>query len=116
MQVSIHAKTLIHRLLHRDPKNRLGSQEGANEIKHHPFFKGVNWALVRTMVTLSINLWFGIFHFSPSHILFHKINKQFMCCYQNPPDLDAPLFGANEDGKEVRIVDPALEELHTDYF
>ncbi|XP_048234043.1 phototropin-1 isoform X2 [Ricinus communis] len=48
-QVSLHAKQLMYRLLHRDPKNRLGSHEGANEIKRHPFFKGVNWALVRCM-------------------------------------------------------------------
>ncbi|KAK3206126.1 hypothetical protein Dsin_020172 [Dipteronia sinensis] len=44
---SLHAKQLMYRLLHRDPKNRLGSREGANEIKKHPFFKGINWALVR---------------------------------------------------------------------
>ncbi|OVA09952.1 PAS domain [Macleaya cordata] len=47
--VSFHAKQLMYRLLHRDPKNRLGSREGANEIKQHPFFRGVNWALVRCM-------------------------------------------------------------------
>lgn len=46
---SLHAKQLMYRLLHRDPKNRLGSREGANEVKKHPFFKGVNWALVRCM-------------------------------------------------------------------
>nr|AML78650.1 putative LOV domain-containing protein [Reseda odorata] len=45
--VSLQGKQLIYRLLHRDPKNRLGSREGANEIKNHSFFKGVNWALVR---------------------------------------------------------------------
>ncbi|KVI03581.1 PAC motif-containing protein [Cynara cardunculus var. scolymus] len=45
--VSLQAKQLIYRLLHRDPKNRLGSHEGANEIKRHPFFRGINWALVR---------------------------------------------------------------------
>uniref|UniRef100_A0A7N0ZTD3 non-specific serine/threonine protein kinase n=1 Tax=Kalanchoe fedtschenkoi TaxID=63787 RepID=A0A7N0ZTD3_KALFE len=45
--VSIHAKALMHSLLQRDPKNRLGSVEGANEIKKHPFFRGINWALVR---------------------------------------------------------------------
>ncbi|PIA52889.1 hypothetical protein AQUCO_01000630v1 [Aquilegia coerulea] len=45
--VSLHTKQLIYRLLHRDPKNRLGSHEGANEIKQHPFFRGINWALVR---------------------------------------------------------------------
>nr|AML78987.1 putative LOV domain-containing protein [Gleditsia sinensis] len=47
--VSLHAKQLMYQLLHRDHKNRLGSQEGANEIKRHPFFRGVNWALVRCM-------------------------------------------------------------------
>nr|AML77291.1 putative LOV domain-containing protein [Astragalus membranaceus] len=47
--VSLHAKQLIYWLLHRDPKDRLGSQEGANEIKRHPFFRSVNWALVRCM-------------------------------------------------------------------
>nr|AML76436.1 putative LOV domain-containing protein [Kirkia wilmsii] len=47
--VSLQAKQLMYRLLHRDPKNRLGSREGANEVKKHPFFKGVNWALIRCM-------------------------------------------------------------------
>nr|AML78672.1 putative LOV domain-containing protein [Tetrastigma voinierianum] len=46
--VSLNAKQLMYRLLHRDPKNRLASREGANEIKQHPFFRGVNWALVRS--------------------------------------------------------------------
>nr|AML76625.1 putative LOV domain-containing protein [Ochna serrulata] len=45
--VSLNAKQLIYRLLHRDPKSRLGSREGSSEIKRHPFFKGMNWALVR---------------------------------------------------------------------
>nr|AML78816.1 putative LOV domain-containing protein [Gyrostemon ramulosus] len=47
--VSLQVKQLIFRLLQRDPKKRLGSLEGANEFKKHPFFKGVNWALVRWM-------------------------------------------------------------------
>ncbi|XP_050110899.1 phototropin-1 [Malus sylvestris] len=49
ISASLQAKQLMYRLLHRDPKNRLGSQEGADEIKRHPFFKGINWALVRCM-------------------------------------------------------------------
>nr|AML77380.1 putative LOV domain-containing protein [Euploca racemosa] len=49
IKVSLQAKQLIYRLLHRDPKNRLGSREGANEVKKHPFFQGINWALVRCM-------------------------------------------------------------------
>nr|AML77011.1 putative LOV domain-containing protein [Calycanthus floridus] len=46
---SLHARQLMYRLLHRDPRNRLGSSEGANEVKQQPFFRGVNWALVRCM-------------------------------------------------------------------
>nr|AML76586.1 putative LOV domain-containing protein [Atriplex rosea] len=48
-QVSLHGKQLIYQLLQKDPKSRLGAYEGANEIKRHPFFRGVNWALVRCM-------------------------------------------------------------------
>ncbi|CAD6270894.1 unnamed protein product [Miscanthus lutarioriparius] len=47
IQVSLAARWLIYRLLHRDPTNRLGSYEGSMEIKQHPFFHGINWALVR---------------------------------------------------------------------
>nr|AML77742.1 putative LOV domain-containing protein [Ludisia discolor] len=49
ISVSLSAKQLIFRLLHRDPKNRLGSCEGANEIKKHPFFSGIDWALIRCL-------------------------------------------------------------------
>lgn len=34
-------------LLIRDPERRLGSIAGAEDIKAHPFFKGINWALIR---------------------------------------------------------------------
>lgn len=47
ISASLHAKQLMYRLLHRDPKNRLASREGASEVKRHPFFRGINWALVR---------------------------------------------------------------------
>nr|AML77822.1 putative LOV domain-containing protein [Boerhavia coccinea] len=48
-QVSLHMKQLIYQLLQKDPRSRLGASEGANEIKRHPVFKGINWALVRCM-------------------------------------------------------------------
>ncbi|XP_057457347.1 serine/threonine-protein kinase D6PKL1 [Lotus japonicus] len=41
------AKDLISQLLVKDPERRLGSTMGASAIKHHPFFQGVNWALLR---------------------------------------------------------------------
>ncbi|XP_003558331.3 serine/threonine-protein kinase WAG1 [Brachypodium distachyon] len=40
-------KDLVGRLLERDPRRRMGSARGAAEIKRHPFFAGVDWALIR---------------------------------------------------------------------
>ncbi|KAL6658180.1 hypothetical protein ACP70R_003766 [Stipagrostis hirtigluma subsp. patula] len=48
--VSPHGRQLMYELLRCDPGNRLGSYDGANEIKQHPFFGGINWPLVRAMV------------------------------------------------------------------
>nr|AML78116.1 putative LOV domain-containing protein [Eriospermum lanceifolium] len=47
--VSLAARQLIHALLQRHPANRLGSNTGANEIKQHPFFRDINWPLIRCM-------------------------------------------------------------------
>ncbi|KAJ6717063.1 hypothetical protein OIU74_009558 [Salix koriyanagi] len=41
------AKDLISQLLVKDPARRMGSTMGASTVKHHPFFQGVNWALLR---------------------------------------------------------------------
>ena len=41
--VSPLAKDIILRLLHRNPKKRLGTIGGADEIKKHPFFKNIDW-------------------------------------------------------------------------
>ncbi|XP_073006021.1 protein kinase PINOID 2-like [Typha latifolia] len=43
------ARDLIKRLLVKDPKMRIGSLKGSVEIKRHEFFKGVNWALIRSV-------------------------------------------------------------------
>lgn len=45
-----HARDLISGLLQKDPNRRLGSKRGAAEVKKHPFFRGINLALIR-MVT-----------------------------------------------------------------
>lgn len=47
--VSFAARDLIRGLLVKDPQHRLAYKRGATEIKQHPFFEGVNWALVRSM-------------------------------------------------------------------
>ncbi|PSR89877.1 Serine/threonine-protein kinase [Actinidia chinensis var. chinensis] len=41
------ARDLISQLLVKDPARRMGSTMGALAIKHHPFFQGINWALLR---------------------------------------------------------------------
>ncbi|KAF2296473.1 hypothetical protein GH714_038335 [Hevea brasiliensis] len=48
--VSFQARDLIWGLLAKDPENRLGSEKGAAEIKQHPFFEGLNWALIRCAI------------------------------------------------------------------
>ncbi|KAF3541969.1 hypothetical protein F2Q69_00019367 [Brassica cretica] len=40
-------KNQINKNLQRDPSSRLGSKGGANEIKQHAFFCGINWPLIR---------------------------------------------------------------------
>ncbi|PWZ39845.1 Serine/threonine-protein kinase KIPK1 [Zea mays] len=45
--LSFHARDLIRGLLVKEPEYRLGSSRGAAEIKRHPFFEGLNWALIR---------------------------------------------------------------------
>lgn len=46
-QISSNCKSLIRKLLIKDETKRLGSYSGASEIKSHPFFKSVQWALLR---------------------------------------------------------------------
>ena len=47
--VSKEAKKLMRALLTPDAKKRLGAEHGAADIKAHPFFAGINWALVADM-------------------------------------------------------------------
>ncbi|XP_030530827.1 serine/threonine-protein kinase D6PK-like [Rhodamnia argentea] len=45
--VSFPARDLIRGLLVKEPQHRLAYRRGATEIKQHPFFESVNWALIR---------------------------------------------------------------------
>ncbi|XP_020573914.1 serine/threonine-protein kinase D6PK [Phalaenopsis equestris] len=44
---SYASRDLIRGLLVKEPQLRFGVKRGATEIKQHPFFEGVNWALIR---------------------------------------------------------------------
>lgn len=48
MELSAEARDLMERLMCTDPKNRLGAN-GANEIKSHPFFAGLDWDSICTV-------------------------------------------------------------------
>ncbi|EXC36433.1 Protein kinase PINOID 2 [Morus notabilis] len=45
----VKVQDLISKLLLKNPKKRIGSLKGSVEIKRHEFFKGVNWALIRSV-------------------------------------------------------------------
>ena len=42
-------KSLIRKLLIKDENRRLGARAGASDIKAHPFFRTLQWALIRHM-------------------------------------------------------------------
>ncbi|KAM7509873.1 hypothetical protein LguiB_008748 [Lonicera macranthoides] len=44
---SFAARDLIRGLLVKEPQHRLAYRRGATELKQHPFFQSVNWALIR---------------------------------------------------------------------
>ncbi|KAI8923825.1 kinase-like domain-containing protein [Entophlyctis helioformis] len=45
--ISAPCKHVVRKLLIKDENRRLGSRAGAADVKAHPFFKPVNWALLR---------------------------------------------------------------------
>lgn len=45
-KVSTECKDLLRALLTKDPTARLGHCRGARDVKRHPFFSGVQWALL----------------------------------------------------------------------
>lgn len=45
--VSAEARDLMRRLLAKAPGERLGAAAGADEVKQHPWFASIDWALIR---------------------------------------------------------------------
>nr|AHZ63923.1 phototropin [Cymbomonas sp. XIVI] len=48
VDVSPELKDLLTKLLNKDPSQRLGAFGGAEEVKQHPWFDSIKWALLRT--------------------------------------------------------------------
>ena len=49
-KVSPEAQDLMRRLLEKSPNQRLGIVAGADEVKQHPWFASIDWALIRNQV------------------------------------------------------------------
>jgi serine/threonine protein kinase len=45
--LSTEGRNIINGLLNRNPKHRLGSKNGVEELKAHPFFADIDWARLR---------------------------------------------------------------------
>jgi len=47
VSLSTECRDFLLRILEKDPSKRLGSVNGLAEIRGHPFFKGVDWDLIK---------------------------------------------------------------------
>ncbi|XP_009803826.1 serine/threonine-protein kinase D6PKL1-like [Nicotiana sylvestris] len=87
--VSFQARDLIRGLLVKEPENRLGTGTGAAEIKRHPFFDGLNWALIRCAIPPQVHdLCDNIGFAKPA---FQEKNKMFLE-YSSKEHLEFELF------------------------
>ncbi|PRQ30287.1 putative protein kinase AGC-RSK-2 family [Rosa chinensis] len=81
-QVSPVARNLIRGLLIKEPNKRIAYKRGATEIKQHPFFEGVNWALVRCAM--------------PPHVPEPVDFSQYVSKEASAPDKKMPDEGGNK--------------------
>ncbi|CAK7343400.1 unnamed protein product [Dovyalis caffra] len=84
--VSFQARDLISGLLVKEPENRLGTQKGAAEIKQHPFFEGLNWALIRCAIPPEVP---DLYDFGVSE---HEKDTQYLECEATGEHLEFELF------------------------
>ncbi|KAL3628333.1 hypothetical protein CASFOL_027379 [Castilleja foliolosa] len=88
--VSFQARDLIRGLLVKEPENRLGAETGAAEIKKHPFFEGLNWALIRCAVPPQIPEFYEV---GMLQVGFREKGERFMeCSGGNGEHLEFELF------------------------
>lgn len=87
--VSFQARDLIRGLLVKEPENRLGTETGAAEIKRHPFFDGLNWALIRCAVPPQIPEFCDI---GVPKVVSHEKGKRFLEYSATGEHLEFELF------------------------
>ena len=77
--VSFMARDLIRGLLVKEPHKRIAYKRGATEIKQHPFFEGVNWALVRSAMPPHVPEPVDFGHFASKDSADKKISASGGC-------------------------------------
>ncbi|KAL9402246.1 hypothetical protein Peur_006095 [Populus x canadensis] len=100
-QVSMVARDLIRGLLVKEPHKRIAYKRGATEIKQHPFFEGMNWALVRSAL--------------PPHVPEPVDFSQYASKEAPPADKKTPDIGGDKkDGSSPENKDESYVEF--EYF
>lgn len=69
----VKVQDLISKLLVKNPKKRIGCCMGSVEIKRHEFFKGVNWALIRSVKPPDFH---ADFNNIKGRVLLQKLSKK----------------------------------------
>ncbi|KAE8668422.1 Protein kinase G11A [Hibiscus syriacus] len=87
--VSIQARDLIKRLLVKEPDNRLGTEKGVAEIKQHPFFEGLNWALIRCAVPPELPEFYEVADMMSPEV---ETKSNYLECKATREHLDFELF------------------------
>ncbi|GMI71022.1 KCBP-interacting protein kinase [Hibiscus trionum] len=87
--VSFQARDLIRGLLLKEPENRLGTEKGAAEIKQHPFFQGLNWALIRCAVPPELP---ELYEFGVPSIMSPEAENNYLECKATGDHLEFELF------------------------
>ncbi|KAL0410073.1 UNVERIFIED_CONTAM: Serine/threonine-protein kinase KIPK1 [Sesamum latifolium] len=85
----LKARDLIRGLLVKEPECRLGTETGAAEIKRHPFFEGLNWALIRCAIPPQIPEFYDV---GNSHLAPQEKGEKFVGYSANGEHLDFELF------------------------
>ncbi|KAE8666152.1 Protein kinase G11A [Hibiscus syriacus] len=87
--VSFQARDLIRGLLVKEPENRLGTEKGAAEIKQHPFFEGLNWALIRCAVPPELP---ELYEFGVPSMMSPEAEGNYLECKATGDHLEFELF------------------------
>ncbi|OMO68287.1 hypothetical protein COLO4_29789 [Corchorus olitorius] len=87
--VSFQARDLIRGLLVKEPENRLGTEKGAAEIKQHPFFEGLNWALIRCAVPPELP---EFYEYGVSSMMSPETKSNYLECKATGEHLEFELF------------------------